>query len=101
MLTIVVLVGIFASEVLSNLALVVIFIPVVAAFAKESGFSVIQLSIALTFGASCAFMMPVGTPPNAIAYSSGYIKIHQMIKYGFVMNLISAIVIIFFSFMFL
>lgn len=101
MIVIITLVGIFASEVLSNLALVVIFVPIVAAFAKESGFSVVQLCIPLTFGASCAFMMPVGTPPNAIAYSSGYIKIHQMIKYGFVMNLISAIVIIFFSFMFL
>ena len=101
MITIIVLVGIFASEVLSNLALVVIFVPIVAAFAKESGFSVVQLSIPLTFGASCAFMMPVGTPPNAIAYSSGYIKMHQMIKYGFVMNMISAVVIIVFAFLFL
>jgi sodium-dependent dicarboxylate transporter 2/3/5 len=101
MITIIVLVGIFASEVLSNLALVVIFVPIVAAFAKESGFSVVQLCIPLTFGASCAFMMPVGTPPNAIAYSSGYIKMHQMIKYGFVMNMISAVVIIVFAFLFL
>jgi sodium-dependent dicarboxylate transporter 2/3/5 len=101
MITIIVLIGIFASEVLSNLALVVIFVPIVAAFAKESGFSVVQLCIPLTFGASCAFMMPVGTPPNAIAYSSGYIKMHQMIKYGFVMNMISAVVIIVFSYLFL
>jgi sodium-dependent dicarboxylate transporter 2/3/5 len=46
-------------------------------------------------------MMPVGTPPNAIAYSSGYIKMNDMIKYGFVMNIISGIIIIIFGFLFL
>jgi sodium-dependent dicarboxylate transporter 2/3/5 len=101
MITIIVLIGIFASEVLSNLALVVIFVPIVATFAQESGYSVLQLCIPLTFGASCAFMMPVGTPPNAIAYSSGYIKMNDMIKYGFVMNIISGIIIIIFGFLFL
>ena len=101
MITIIVLIGIFASEVLSNLALVVIFVPIVATFAQESGYSVLQLCLPLTFGASCAFMMPVGTPPNAIAYSSGYIKMNQMIKYGFVMNIISGIVMIIFGFLFI
>jgi len=101
MITIIVFIGIFASEVLSNLALVVIFVPIVASFAQESGYSVLQLCIPLTFGASCAFMMPVGTPPNAIAYSSGYIKMNDMIKYGFIMNIISGIVIIIFGFLFI
>ncbi len=101
MITIIVFIGIFASEVLSNLALVVIFVPIVASFAQESGYSVLQLCIPLTFGASCAFMMPVGTPPNAIAYSSGYIKMIDMIKYGFIMNIISGIVIIIFGFLFI
>jgi sodium-dependent dicarboxylate transporter 2/3/5 len=101
MITIIVFIGIFASEVLSNLALVVIFVPIVATFAQESGYSVLQLCIPLTFGASCAFMMPVGTPPNAIVYSSGYIKMKDMIKYGFIMNIISGIIIIIFGYLFL
>ncbi|MEN9401058.1 MAG: hypothetical protein RL632_2161, partial [Bacteroidota bacterium] len=65
----------------------------VAAFALEGGFSVVQLCIPLTLAASCAFMLPVGTPPNAIVFSSGQIHIHQMAKIGFVLNIIGVVII--------
>jgi len=97
----VVVISVFASEVMSNLALVTIFVPVIASFAKESGYDIFQLCISLTLGASLAFMMPVGTPPNAIVFSSGHVKIHQMVKMGFVLNVIGIALISLFAILFL
>jgi sodium-dependent dicarboxylate transporter 2/3/5 len=84
----VIVVAVFASEVLSNLAMVSIFVPLVAGFAIKHGVSIEQLAIPLTLGASLAFMLPVGTPPNAIVFSSGMLDVKQMVKYGFVLNVI-------------
>jgi sodium-dependent dicarboxylate transporter 2/3/5 len=53
-----------------------------------------MLGIPMTLAASCASMMPMGTPPNAIVFSSGHIKLKEMIKVGFVMNLISILLIV-------
>jgi len=47
----------------------------------------------ITLASSCAFMLPVGTPPNAVIFSSGQLSIQEMAKYGFVLNLIGVIVI--------
>lgn len=95
-----VFIAIFASEILSNLALVTIFVPIVAVFASQSGIPLIQLCLPLTLGASSAFMMPVGTPPNAIVFASGYLKMKEMIRYGFIMNLISVVIITLFCILF-
>jgi sodium-dependent dicarboxylate transporter 2/3/5 len=51
----------------------------------------------MTLGASCAGMLPMGTPPNAIVFASGHIKLNQMIKTGTVMNIVSVILITLFS----
>ena len=100
LIIIVVFIAVFATEIMSNLALVTIFVPIVAAFALEAGFPILQLCIPLTLASSCAFMLPVGTPPNAIVFSSGLIKIHQMAKIGFILNLIAAIIVCAFAFLF-
>jgi solute carrier family 13 (sodium-dependent dicarboxylate transporter), member 2/3/5 len=100
-LLVVVIIGIFATEIMSNLALVTIFTPVVAAFALESQIPVLQLCLPLALASSCAFMLPVGTPPNAIIFSSGHLKIHQMAKVGFVVNVIGVLLIWGFSVVFL
>jgi sodium-dependent dicarboxylate transporter 2/3/5 len=92
---------IFASELLSNLALVVICVPIVAAFAKLAGFDILQLCIPLTLAASCAFMLPMGTPPNAIVFSSGFVSMGQMARAGLVLNIIGIILISFFGIFFL
>ena len=97
---IVVVIAIFVTEIMSNLALVTIFVPIVAAFALEAGFPILQLCIPLTLASSCAFMLPVGTPPNAIVFSSGLIKIQQMAKIGFILNLIATIIVCAFAFLF-
>jgi sodium-dependent dicarboxylate transporter 2/3/5 len=92
---------IFASELLSNLALVVICIPIVATFAKSAGLDILQLCIPLTLAASCAFMLPMGTPPNAIVFSSGFVSMGQMARAGFVLNVIGIILISVFGIFFL
>ena len=92
---------IFASELLSNLALVVICVPIVAGFAKLAGFDILQLCIPLTLAASCAFMLPMGTPPNAIVFSSGFVSMGQMARAGLVLNIIGIILISFFGIFFL
>lgn len=93
--------AIFISEVLSNLAMVTLFIPVVGIFAAQTGLPLVPLAMALTLGASLAFMMPVGTPPNAIVFGSGFLRIKDMIRYGFILNLISLALISLFVILFL
>jgi len=93
----VIIIAVFASEVLSNLAMVSIFVPLIAKIAIDLGIPIEQLAIPLTLGASLAFMLPVGTPPNAIVFSSGYLHVKQMVKYGFVLNIIGIILISIFS----
>ncbi|MCF8416608.1 MAG: SLC13 family permease [Crocinitomicaceae bacterium] len=97
----VIVIAVFASEVLSNLAMVSIFVPLVATFALDHGVPIEKLAIPLTLGASLAFMLPVGTPPNAIVFSSGYLKVKQMVMYGLVLNIIGIILITLFSILFL
>lgn len=93
--------AIFISEVLSNLAMVTLFVPVVGIFATQTGLPLVPMAMALTLGASLAFMMPVGTPPNAIVFGSGFLRIKDMIRYGFILNLISLALISLFVILFL
>jgi len=93
--------AIFISEVLSNLAMVTLFVPVVGIFATQTGLPLVPMAMALTLGASLAFMMPVGTPPNAIVFGSGYLRIKDMMRYGFILNLISLALISLFVILFL
>ena len=88
-------VSLFLTEVMSNVALVTIFLPVVGAIAVGAGIPPIQLCIPVTIAASCAFMFPMSTPPNAIVFASGRITISQMAKAGFILNLITILVIAF------
>lgn len=98
---ILVTIAVFATELISNTALTNILVPVVAFFAFNSNFSVYQLSIAVTLAASWAFMLPIGTPPNAIVFASGKVKMKDMLRYGFILNIISIILISLFSWLFL
>ena len=90
-LLIVILVSLFATELMSNLALVSVMVPLVAVLAIQMGYAVFQLTIPLTLAASCAFMMPVSTPPNAIVFSSGKVTIAQMASVGFFLNIIAVL----------
>ena len=86
---------------MSNVAQVIVFAPVVTSIATAAGMHPLMLGIPMTLAASCASMLPMGTPPNAIAFSSGHIGLKQMIRVGFVMNVICVLLITFFCWIFL
>ena len=87
-------ISLFISEVMSNVAQVIVFAPVVTGIATATAVDPYMLGIPMTLAASCASMMPMGTPPNAIVFSTGHLKLNEMMKAGLVMNLISIILII-------
>ena len=90
---VIVFVSMFISEVMSNVAQVIVFAPVVSSLADALHMNPLFLGIPMTLAASCAGMLPMGTPPNAIVFASGHIKLRQMAKAGFVMNMIAVILI--------
>jgi sodium-dependent dicarboxylate transporter 2/3/5 len=79
---------IFLTELTSNIATTATFLPVVGAIAIESGFDPIVLAVPVTFAASCAFMLPVATPPNAIVFGSGMLTIPKMVRAGMMLNIV-------------
>ena len=85
---------IFLTEISSNTGSAAIFIPILIALSDQFSGSV---TFALVFGvglaANCAFMLPVATPPNAIVYGTGYIQQKYMIRAGFLLNIISILVV--------
>jgi len=79
---------IFLTELTSNIATTATFLPVVGAIAIESGFDPIVLTVPVTLAASCAFMLPVATPPNAIVFGSGMLTIPKMVRAGMMLNIV-------------
>ncbi|HET8736721.1 MAG TPA: DASS family sodium-coupled anion symporter [Pricia sp.] len=89
----------FMTELMSNTALTSLMIPVVAGIAIGLDIPILYLLIPVTIASSCAFMLPMATPPNAIVFASGHIKVHQMARAGIVLNLISvALLVLVFEF---
>ena len=93
----------FMTEITSNTATTLLFLPIVASFASKFNYDLILLCLPIIISASCAFMMPIATPPNAIIFSTNQIKITFMVRIGFVMNctavILSSIWIFYFSFL--
>ncbi|MFK7812766.1 MAG: DASS family sodium-coupled anion symporter [Maribacter sp.] len=79
----------FMTELMSNVALVAVLAPVVAGIAIGLEIPLLYLLIPVTMASSCAFMLPMATPPNAIVFASGYIKVHEMARVGIILNLIA------------
>lgn len=84
----------YLTEITSNVATATILLPILASIAIAMEVHPYALMIAATLSASCAFMLPVATPPNAVVFSSGYIRIGQMVRAGFFLNIISVIIIV-------
>ncbi len=87
-------IAILMSEAASNTAAATVIVPTAIAVATAAGVSPLEPALGATFGASMGFMMPVSTPPNAIVYSSGYIPIGDMMRYGVVLDIIGFVVIV-------
>lgn len=86
-LLILVFFGIGVTMVASNTASAVILIPLMLPLAGELGLDLTSMAMLIAIGVSLDFMMPVGTPPSAIAYSTGLVRIRQMMRNGFLVNL--------------
>jgi sodium-dependent dicarboxylate transporter 2/3/5 len=83
----------FLTEITSNLATTAMLLPVLAPLATILDVHPYFLMVGATVAASCAFMLPVATPPNAVVFGSGYLKIEDMVKKGVWMNIISIILL--------
>lgn len=86
----------FLTEITSNIATASMILPILAAMAISIGLSPLTLMVAAILASSCAFMLPVATPPNAVVFSSGKIRMGEMVKTGLVLNLISILLIFLF-----
>jgi sodium-dependent dicarboxylate transporter 2/3/5 len=84
---------IFLTEITSNTAVTTTLMPVLAATAAATGAPPGLLLTAAALAASCAFMLPVATPPNAIVFSSGYVSVAEMARAGLVLNLVAIVVV--------
>jgi sodium-dependent dicarboxylate transporter 2/3/5 len=83
----------FITEITSNIATTALMLPVLASLANAIDVHPFFLLVGATVAASCAFMLPVATPPNAIVFGSGHLKIEDMVKKGLWMNVISIIIL--------
>ena len=85
----------FLTELTSNTATTNTVLPILASVAKANSINPLILMLPATISASFAFMLPVGTPPNAVVYGSGKIKIQEMVKAGFILNIAGIIIVTF------
>lgn len=83
----------FLTEITSNVATTAMLLPILAPISQVLDVHPFVLMFGATMAASCAFMLPVATPPNAVVFGSGYLKIKDMMKTGFLLNLISIVII--------
>lgn len=84
----------FLTEITSNLATTAMILPILAPMALAIGVHPYALMVAATVAASCAFMLPVATPPNAVVFGSGYLRIPDMVRTGIWLNLLSILLIV-------
>lgn len=83
----------FMTELMSNVALVAVLAPVVAGIAIGLNVPILSVLIPVTMASSCAFMLPMATPPNAIVFASGYVKVKDMVRAGFILNVIAILLL--------
>ena len=98
LVAVVVVVIIFLTELTSNTATAAAFLPVVAALAVSVGENPFMLVVPAALAASCAFMLPVATPPNAIVFGSRMVTIPEMVRAGIWLNLCGIVVITAFAY---
>ena len=97
-ISLLIIIMLFMTELMSNVALVAIFAPVVAGIAIGLELEIIHVLAPVAMAASCAFMLPMATPPNAIVFASGHIKVHEMVRAGVILNVLSILLLIILAF---
>ncbi len=91
---------VFLTEFASNTASAALLVPVFAAIAESLGVSPLVLSTVIAVSASCAFMLPVATPPNAIVFGSGHVEQSDMMRVGIRLNILCIVLITFYAWLF-
>ena len=91
----------FLTEITSNLATTAMLLPILAPIALQLDVHPYMLMVSAAVAASCAFMLPVATPPNAVVFGSGYLQIRDMVRTGVFMNLFSILLLFFMVYVFL
>lgn len=91
----------FLTEITSNMATVSILMPILAITGQAIGVDAILLMVSATLAAGCAFMLPIATPPNAVVFGSGYLRMQDMARVGIVINLLSILLIVLLVFFYL
>lgn len=84
----------FMTELMSNLALITLMLPLVGGIAEGLNLPTMHAAVPVTIAASCAFMLPMATPPNAIVFASGHIKVSQMVRAGVLLNIASVLLLV-------
>jgi len=92
---------VFLTEILSNTTLTISFLPIIGVLAIDLGLPVDMVGMAVVIAASCAFMLPISTPPNAVIFATEKIKVVNMVKVGFLMNIFSIVIITVFFYLIL
>ncbi len=87
----------FMTELMSNVALVAVFAPMISGISSGLSMEFLHLAIPITLASSCAFMLPMATPPNAIVFVSGYIKVADMVKVGVILNTLAVLLLVLFT----
>lgn len=85
---------VFLTELMSNLALTTLFLPIVTAIAVTMDQAPAEIAMAITMASSCCFMLPVATPANAVVFGSGYLKVKDMVKAGVCINIFAFLLLI-------
>jgi solute carrier family 13 (sodium-dependent dicarboxylate transporter), member 2/3/5 len=93
LILLIVTVIVFVGELASNTAMAAVFLPIVGASAVQFGASPVIFSMAVALAASLGFMLPVATPPNAIVYGSGAIRMEDMMRAGMLLNVLGILVV--------
>ena len=94
LMVVVVLIIVFWTELSSNVATAATFMPVLAALAAATGQPVIELVAPAAIAASCGFMLPVGTAPNAIVYGSGRVRMREMMRAGLLVDMLAVVIVV-------
>jgi len=94
MVVIIIILVVLMTEVTSNTAVSSMMIPIVISIAFSAGRSPVALALSAAIAASLAFMLPVATPPNALVYGTGYVKIADMIRVGFILEILGLIFVV-------
>ncbi len=89
--------ALFLTELMSNVALIAVLVPVICGIAQGLGVPPIYFAFPVTLASSCAFMLPMATPPNAIVFATGRLTVWDMATAGFWLNLVSLVIILLLS----